>query len=104
MRQRRSRYDTPGRWGAASLTRSRTNNGARCGTAKLASLDTIRATMALGNRQLLTLDTSGRRVQAAVAVGNVDTAEHVAVFTPGFTSTVDGSLKGYDQGMQDLLK
>ena len=72
--------------------------------AKLVSLDTIRATMAQGSRQLLTLDTSGRRVRAAVAIGNVDIAEHVAVFTPGFTSTVDGSLKGYDQGMQDLLK
>jgi hypothetical protein len=70
--------------------------------AKLAALEAIRATMAKGNRQLLTLDTSGRRVQAAVAVGNVDTAEHVAVFTPGFTSTVQGSLKGYDQGMRDL--
>ncbi|WP_409184910.1 DUF6308 family protein [Amycolatopsis sp. VS8301801F10] len=71
--------------------------------AKLKSLDAIDATIAKGERQLLTLDTSGERVKAAVAVGNVDTAEHVAVFTPGFTSTVDGSLKGYDNDMQNLL-
>jgi hypothetical protein len=72
--------------------------------AKLKSLDTIDATLSQGNRQLLTLDTSGERVKAAVAVGNVDTAEHVAVFTPGFTSTVDGSLKGYDNDMQNLYQ
>ncbi|WP_409462444.1 alpha/beta hydrolase [Amycolatopsis sp. GA6-003] len=71
--------------------------------AKLKSLDAIDATIAKGERQLLTLDTSGERVKAAVAVGNVDTAEHVAVFTSGFTSTVDGSLKGYDNDMQNLL-
>ncbi|RJQ82678.1 alpha/beta hydrolase [Amycolatopsis panacis] len=72
--------------------------------AKLNSLDSIDATMAKGDRQLLTLDTSGERVKATIAVGNVDTAEHVAVFTPGFTSTVDGSLKGYDNDMQNLLQ
>jgi hypothetical protein len=69
---------------------------------KLHSLDAIQGVMAQGGRQLLTLDTSGERVKAGVAVGNVDTAEHVAVFTPGFTSTVDGSLKGYDDDMRKL--
>jgi hypothetical protein len=53
-------------------------------------------------RQLLTLDLSGKRAHAAVAVGDVDTAEHIAVFTPGFNSTVDGSLGDYDQNMSDL--
>lgn len=70
--------------------------------ARLASLDAIGRTMAQGNRQLLTLDTTGSRVKAAVAVGDVDAAEHVAVFVPGFTSTVDGSLKGYDNEMYQL--
>jgi hypothetical protein len=65
-------------------------------------LDTIKATLDQGDRQLLTLDTTGERVKAAIAVGNVDTAKHVAVFTPGFTSTVDGSVKGYDGDMQNL--
>ncbi|MGW4395467.1 alpha/beta hydrolase [Amycolatopsis nivea] len=69
---------------------------------KLKSLDAVAGTIAQGDRQLLTLDTSGLRVKAAVAVGNVDTAKHVAVFTPGFTSTVDGSLKGYDESMRDM--
>lgn len=72
--------------------------------AKLTSLDAIDHTIAHGNRQLLTLDTSGRRVKAAIVVGNVDTAEHVAVFTPGFTSTVNGSLQGYDSAMYQLDK
>ncbi|SFI88130.1 alpha/beta hydrolase [Amycolatopsis sacchari] len=71
--------------------------------AKLGSLNAVEATMRRpGERQLLTLDTSGDRVKAALAVGNVDTAEHVAVFTPGFTSTVDRSLSGYDNDMQNL--
>ena len=71
--------------------------------AKLGSLDSIEATMHRpGERQLLTLDTSGDRLKAAVAVGNVDTAKNVAVFTPGFTSTVDRSLSGYDNDMQNL--
>ncbi|MGH3904736.1 MAG: alpha/beta hydrolase [Pseudonocardiaceae bacterium] len=43
------------------------------------------------------LDTGGQRVKATVAIGNVDTADHVAVFTPSFTSTVEGNLAGYDE-------
>lgn len=49
----------------------------------------------LDGRRLLLLDLdSGSRPQAAVAVGDIDTADHVAVFTPGFTTTV-GDLRGY---------
>ncbi|GAA3546199.1 alpha/beta hydrolase [Amycolatopsis ultiminotia] len=70
--------------------------------AKLASLNAIDTTLAQGNRQLLTLDTTGERLKAAVAVGNVDTAKHVSVFTPGFTSTVDRSMPGYDRDMYNL--
>lgn len=74
--------------------------------AKLHSLDVIQETMAKGNRQLLLLDTSHERAEAAIAVGNVDTAKNVAVFTPGLTSTVDGGLsdKGdkYDEHMDKL--
>lgn len=70
---------------------------------KLRALDAIDSTLARGDRQLLLLDTSGRRVKAAVAIGDVDTARHVTVFTPGFTSTVEGSLLGYDDEM-DVLR
>jgi uncharacterized protein YukE len=65
-------------------------------------------------RQLLHLDVSGHaQPRAAVAVGTVDatgnvigvdTADHVAVFTPGFTTTVAGSLEGYVNDMQALQK
>src|SRR5690606_38202370 len=54
------------------------------------------------DRHLLELDLSKTRAEAAVANGDVDTADHVAVFTPGFTSTVDGSLETYDQNMADI--
>jgi hypothetical protein len=72
--------------------------------AKRASVKAIEETLARGDRQLLVLDLSGERAEAAIAIGDVDTAEHVAVFTPGFTTTVDGDggLKGYDEQMRQL--
>lgn len=63
---------------------------------KIEALDAIDATLAHGDRQLLALDLSGREAMAAVAVGDMDTAEHVAVFVPGAGSTVQGNLAGYD--------
>ncbi|KAA5837251.1 alpha/beta hydrolase [Saccharopolyspora hirsuta] len=70
---------------------------------KLKSLDAIRGVLDRGeNRQLLLMDSSGERMKAALAVGNVDTASHVAVFTPGLNSTVNGSLGDYDSAMDRL--
>ncbi|MET0238155.1 MAG: alpha/beta hydrolase [Kibdelosporangium sp.] len=71
--------------------------------AKLDSLGKIEDTLAKpGERQLLLLDMSDERAEAAIANGNIDTADHVAVFTPGLTSTVNGSIGGYDDNMQQL--
>jgi hypothetical protein len=71
--------------------------------AKLESIKAIEETLAQpGERQLLMLDMTDERAEAAVANGNVDTASHVAVFTPGLTSTVNGSLDGYDHNMDQL--
>lgn len=70
--------------------------------AKLDSLDAIERMLEKPERHLLTLDMSHQRAEAAIANGNVDEADHVAVFTPGFTSTVDGSLERYDQNMNDV--
>ncbi|MCK8671822.1 alpha/beta hydrolase family protein [Rhodococcus sp. HM1] len=64
---------------------------------KLAALDAVADVLERGDRQLLALDLSGREAMAAVAVGDVDTADHVAVFTPGAGSTVQGNLAGYDE-------
>jgi hypothetical protein len=70
---------------------------------KLAGLDAIEHVLKRGNRQLLVLDIHGeRQLMAAVAVGDVDTADHVSVFTPGFTTTVGGSLASYDSSMAEL--
>jgi alpha/beta hydrolase family protein len=72
---------------------------------KLKSLDKVEEVIAKEDppRQLLVLDSSGERMKAAVAVGNVDTADHVSVYTPGYTTTVDKSLANYDSKMQDLV-
>ena len=69
---------------------------------KIAALDAIETTLAREDRRLLGLDLSGREAMAAVAVGDVDTADHVTVFTPGAGSTVQGNLAGYDTRMAAL--
>ena len=69
---------------------------------KLASLDTVaRILDAHPDRQLLLLDLTHERAEAAIAVGDVGTAKHVAVFTPGLTSTVQG-MKDNDTSMDKL--
>ena len=47
-------------------------------------------------RQLLSLDTSGKHVTAAVARGNVDTADHIGVLVPGLYTNVATNLAKYD--------
>ncbi len=70
---------------------------------KLAGLDSVQEVLDRGGRQLLVLDAdSGSQLHAAVAVGDVDTADHVSVFTPGFTTTVKDSLTGIDSDMVGL--
>ncbi|KRE42314.1 alpha/beta hydrolase [Knoellia sp. Soil729] len=54
-----------------------------------------------GKHQLLGIDFTTPRTQAILANGDVDTADHVAVFTPGLTSTVEG-MGGYDSSMAQL--
>ncbi len=89
--------------GGADLVRSRYQRRLEQVQGKLTSLDRVDDVMARGNRQLLTLDTSGERTKAAVGIGNVDTAEHVTVFTPGMDSAVErGSLGDYDRSMASL--
>jgi hypothetical protein len=52
---------------------------------------------------LLVTDMSGERAKAAIGSGNIDTADNVAVFTPGMNSRVDrGSLAGYVGDMERL--
>ena len=56
-----------------------------------------------GVHQLAGLDFSNGRTQAILSNGNMDTADQVAVFTPGMTSNVPG-MGGYDSNMLDLKK
>ncbi len=72
-------------------------------TEKLASIRAIEDTLDKpGDRQLLLFNTGSERAEAAIANGNVDTADHVAVFTPGLTSTVPDSMDNYDSNMAHL--
>jgi uncharacterized protein YukE len=70
---------------------------------KLASIGVIEETLAKpGERQLLLLDLGEERAQAAIANGNVETADNVAVFVPGLGTTVAGTLAGSDKEMTQL--
>jgi hypothetical protein len=57
-----------------------------------------------GERQLLLLDLSAPRAQAAIARGNVDTANDVAVFVPGLSANVTDALTLYDGSMGQLQR
>ncbi len=76
-------------------------NALREARARLADLELLRDTIE-EDQQLLVLDNSGERLKTAVVVGNVDTADHVAVFIPGNGTTVTKSLKGHIQSIRDL--
>ena len=72
---------------------------------KLRALDELETVIGRGDRQLLLLDPfDGQQLHAAVAIGDVDTADHVSVFTPGFTSSVQDCIGKYDSNMSDLRK
>ncbi|ALG06506.1 alpha/beta hydrolase [Kibdelosporangium phytohabitans] len=70
--------------------------------AKLESIDALERILRTDNRHLLVVDMSGERAKAAVSVGDVDTADHVAVYTPGMNSTVNGNLKDYVNDVEGL--
>lgn len=57
------------------------------------------------DRSLLVLDISGpKRVRAAVAIGDVDTADHVATFVPGMGTNPAYKLDEYTGNVQRLKK
>lgn len=84
---------------------SNADEGLEQTTKRIESLDALTATLEQGDRQLLVFDNSSyEETMAAVAVGNVDTATHVAVFVPGLSSTVHGNVQRYDGSMDDLKR
>lgn len=66
--------------------------------ARLDALDQVEEMASLPDHHVLGLDFSDDRAQAIIAQGDLDTASHAAVFTPGLTSTVAG-MGGYDEDM-----
>jgi Alpha/beta hydrolase len=99
--QERLNAHLSGSWLGATLT----NDDAPLAhaEAKLASLKAVEQTLARdGERQLLLMDLSREREQAAIARGAVDSADNVAVFVPGLTANVNDSMKDYDHEMGQL--
>jgi len=99
--QRKLELDLADNWFGGMFT----NDDAALGhvAEKLAALAAIDRTLRKsGDRQLLLLDMSAQRAQAAVARGNVDTADNVAVFVPGMSANVTNGLTVYDDTMGQL--
>ena len=72
---------------------------------KIASLEAIENVLNRGDdqtRQLLLLDNSGDLTKAAISVGDVETADNVAVRVHGFTTTVDGGIEASDSDAANL--
>lgn len=69
---------------------------------KFASVEELQEVLQEPERMLLGLNLRGSRARAAVSVGNVDTAVHIGVYTPGMGSTVQGCLARYDDEMDRL--
>ncbi len=70
---------------------------------RLDALDAIARTLEQGNRQLLVLDNSSSEdTLAAIGIGDVHTATHVAVFVPGLGSDVRGDVERYDGDLAAL--
>ncbi|MGH3949140.1 MAG: alpha/beta hydrolase [Pseudonocardiaceae bacterium] len=67
---------------------------------KLDALDALLGQADAG-RSILSLDTAGPGVRAAVAIGNVDAAEHVGVYVPGLYSKVEGNMGGYVDELEE---
>jgi hypothetical protein len=72
---------------------------------RLAALRAVREVLSRrdgARRRLMLLDVAGPHPRAAVAIGEVDTAPHVATFVGGFTTTVGGDLDRYDRDLARL--
>lgn len=67
-----------------------------------ATYQAVQNTIDRPDRHLLLLDLDRDHPRAAVAVRDIDTADHVAVFTPGFTSNIADSLGNYDYDVAAL--
>jgi len=73
--------------------------------AQLAAVRAIKSVLSQQDgrtRQLLLVDPSGRLVTAAVTVGDLDRAGHVAVFVGGLTTSVEGDIRRYDATMGEM--
>ncbi|MGW5076378.1 alpha/beta hydrolase [Rhodococcus sp. NPDC004095] len=69
--------------------------------ARLDEIDAVSRAIADPDRRLLVYR-GGVEVRAAVAIGDVDNADHVAAFTPGVNSTVRDDLARYAESMEGL--
>lgn len=103
VEKQRLQHKVGGNWFGGAFT----NDDARLSHVedKLKALDAIDQTLAgEGERQLLVLDTGPERVEAAIARGNVDTADNVAVFVPGLDANVSDGIRSGDQAMGELQR
>lgn len=68
---------------------------------QLGELERIEEQAALDDHHVIGVDFSHDRAEAIIAQGDLDSAQHIATFTPGLTSTVD-SLDHYGGQLADI--
>lgn len=69
----------------------------------LSHLYTIRRSLDnTADSHLITLDMSGHSPKAAIALGDMDKADHIGIFVPGMGTRVNDSMEGYVSNVEDL--
>lgn len=71
--------------------------------AKLDALDVLTEQADRGNL-IMSLDTDGERVRAAVGIGDVDNADYLSVHTPGMNSAVERNMNRYVDEMTETTE
>jgi hypothetical protein len=73
---------------------------------RIRAVQAIEKVLLRPDRHLVSFDLpgDGGHPRAAVAVGDLDTAANIAVFTPGLSTTVANSLGSYDNRMEALQR
>ncbi|MDN5765384.1 MAG: alpha/beta hydrolase family protein [Humibacillus sp.] len=99
--QARTRYDEANDGWRVALHRGEID----AASDRLADLQAVRDVLGRhdgGPRTLLMIDGSGELLEAAVAVGDIDRADHVATYVGGLSTTVRGDLRRYDSTLSRM--
>ncbi|MDV6013655.1 alpha/beta hydrolase [Haloechinothrix sp. LS1_15] len=97
------RADLPRGPGAPITERHELNARIQRVEEKLDALDVLEFQADRG-RSIVALDTGGEGVRSAVAIGDVDAADNVSVYTPGMNSAVQDNMNRYVEEIDEVTE